>query len=107
MRIVLFTLAMLCGSALAETSLTYAQFVTRADALHEGMTRDEIVAQLGEPDQESGAFLGYSLAKFVKSLPVGTQAYYGAQIDLKDGRMSGQVKWAWIDTTGPAPRNRR
>ncbi len=103
MRYALLTLAILCGSALAETNLSYDQFVTRATALKTGTTRNEIVAELGAPDEESPAYVGYSLARFTKTFPVGTQFYYAAEIDLKDGRMIGAVKWAWMDTTGPAP----
>ena len=103
MRYALLTLAILCGSAQAQTTLSCATFVARANALHQGETRDQIVAALGKPDEERAAGLYYSLARFTASFPVGTQSYYAAEIDLKDGRMIGAVKWAWIDTTGPAP----
>ena len=103
MRYVFLTLAMLCGGANAATTLSYTQFVARANALHQGETRDEIVAALGKPDEEKPAGLFYSLARFTASFPVGTQSYYAAEIDLKNGRMTGAVKWAWLDTTGPAP----
>ena len=103
MRYALLTLAILCGSANAATTLSYTTFVSRANALHQGETRDQIVAALGKPDEERAAGLFYSLARFTASFPVGTQSYYAAEIDLKNGRMTGAVKWAWIDTTGPAP----
>ncbi len=103
MRYVLLTLAILSGSAMAATTLSYREFVTRAQALRAGTTRDAVVAALGKPDEETKAYLGYSLARFTSSFPVGTQFYYAAEIDLKDGRMIGAVKWAWMDTTGPAP----
>jgi hypothetical protein len=103
MRYVVPTLAILCTGAAAQTTLSYAEFVARADALQAGATRAEIVAALGKPDAEKPAHLGYSLAGLVKSLPVGTTSYYAAEFDLKDGRMVGAVKWAWMDTTGMAP----
>lgn len=103
MRYGFLALAILCGSANAQTTLSYATFVARANALKAGETRDQIVAALGKPDEEQPAGLYYSLARFTASFPVGTQSYYAAEIDLKNGRMIGDVKWAWIDTTGPAP----
>ena len=103
MRYAVLTFAVLCASAQAQTTLSYAQFVARASALHAGATRAQIVAALGKPDEEQPAGLYYSLARFTKTFPVGTQFYYGAEIDLKNGRMTGAVKWAWMDTTGPAP----
>lgn len=103
MRYALLMLAILCGSANAATSLSYSAFVARANALKAGETRDQIVAALGKPDAERATALYYSLTRFSASFPVGTQSYYAAEIDLKNGRMTGAVNWAWLDTTGPAP----
>ena len=81
--------------------VTYATFVARAQALKPGTKRDDIVTALGLPDEEGPTFLRYSLSTLAHMPPVGTTVYYAAEIDLKDGRMVGAVKWAWMDTTGP------
>lgn len=94
------------GSALAGegTPLRYEDFVARAEALHPGQTRAEIIAALGMPAKEGETFMAYSLTG-LKPMPPppGTTVYYAAEITLKDGRMVGAVKWAWMDTTGTAP----
>ena len=103
MRYVFLTLAILCGNANAQTNLSYAAFVARANALRPGETRDQIVAALGKPDEEHPSYIFYSLERYSASFPVGTQSYYAAEIHMKDGRMIGAINWAWMDTTGPAP----
>ncbi|HEY4941128.1 MAG TPA: hypothetical protein VII56_06845 [Rhizomicrobium sp.] len=83
--------------------LTYSAFVTKALALHAGQTRAQIVAVLGKPAEEDATHLGYSLMGLAGMPPApGSTVYYAAEIDLKDGRMVGAVKWAWMDTTGMA-----
>ena len=94
--------AALCGAAAAEP-LTYEAFVARAQSLHAGQSRAEIVAVLGKPTTEAPTFLGYSLAGLRNMPPpAGTTFYYAAQFDMKDGRMVGKVRWAWADSTGMA-----
>jgi len=95
---------LLCGApAMAAEPMTYETFVARAQALHAGQTRAEIVAQLGAPTEEKPDHLGYSLTG-LKPMPppAGTTVYYAAQFDMKDGRLVGAVKWAWMDSTGMA-----
>jgi hypothetical protein len=96
--------ALLSGvPGMAAEPMTYETFVAHAQALHAGQTRAEIVAALGKPTEETATYLGYSLAG-LKPMPppVGATYYYAAQFDMKDGRMVGTVKWAWMDTTGMA-----
>lgn len=83
--------------------MTYSAFVARAQALHAGQTRAQIVAVLGKPAEERATYLGYSLRGLAGMPPApGSTVYYAAEIDLKDGHMVGAVKWAWMDTTGMA-----
>lgn len=86
---------------------SYDEFLTRARALHPGMTRAEIVIALGMPAEEGDKFMRYSLVNLAGFPgfpgPVGTQVFPGMSINLQSGRMSGPVGWASIDSTGIAP----
>ena len=94
---------LLSASGGAAEPMTYETFVARAQALHAGQSRAEIVAALGTPTEEKPTYLGYSLAGLNHMPPpAGPTFYYAAQFDMKDGRMVGTVKWAWMDTTGMA-----
>ncbi len=84
--------------------MSYETFVAHARALRPGMTKARIVAALGVPSELGATFLRYSLAN-LRGMPppAGTTFYYEAVVPMRDGRMSGAIKWAWMDTTGPAP----
>jgi hypothetical protein len=102
-QMIVFALLLSGAPVMAAEPMTYETFVARAQALHAGQTRAEIVAALGAPTEEKPTYLGYSLTG-LKHMPppAGTTFYYAAQFDMKDGHMVGTVKWAWMDSTGMA-----
>jgi hypothetical protein len=93
---------------LAQTSaqtLTYDGFLAHARALAPDTTREEIIAALGPPTDETQMLVRYNLT-FLPGYPGmsgGTQVYPTIAIPLRDGRMSGPIAWGWIDVTGAAP----
>lgn len=86
----------------------YEEFLTRARALHPGMTRAEIIGALGMPAEEGDNFMRYSLVNLAGFPgipgPVGTQVFPSMRIDLQSGRMVGPIGWASVDSTGMAPQ---
>ena len=103
--------ALLTTQPASAAPATYSDFVAKAQALRAGQTRGEIVAVLGKPAEEGATYLGYSLMGMAGMPPApGSTVYTAAEIELKDGRMVGAVKWAWMDTTGmviPPPKPHR
>ena len=102
----LLAIAVLLGSASAQTALTYQDFTTRAHALQPGVTHDQIVAVLGPATAEDATLMEYDLAglKGFPGIPgpPNTETTVELHITLNGGRAAA-IDFATIPGAAPKP----